>query len=79
MGDMGCIPFVLFAFSFPGFHIMYYVVPVFGWYQHAADDVLCVDSQVGIQHFVQLLGKVDGNHNEAKGNDVLYRQEQAAR
>ena len=78
MDDMGCILFVLFPLSFPGCHITDNVIFIFGRNEHASDDVLCVEAQVGIQHGIQLLGKIDGDHDEAERDDILHREEQAA-
>ena len=78
MGDVCCIPFVLFLLSFPGCHIVDDIVMILGRNQHASDDVLRVEAQVGIQHGIQLLGKIDGNHDETERDDILYREEQAA-
>ena len=78
MVDMGCIPFVPFPFSFPGCHIVDDIVMILGRNQHAPDDVLRIEAQVGIQHGIQLLGKIDGDHDEAERDDILHREEQAA-
>lgn len=79
MGDVCSIPFFLFPLSFPCCPITDDVVFVFSRNQHASDDVLCVEAQVGIQHGIQLLGKIDGDHDEAERDDILHRDEQIRR
>ena len=78
MGDVCCIPFVLFPFSFPCCPITDDSILILGRYQHASDNVFCVEAQVGIQHGIQLLGKIDGDHDEAERDDILHHEEQAA-
>ena len=79
MHNEGGVPFLSFFFLLPFFHTVDYVVSILCRYQHTADDVLRVESQGGIQYFVQLLGKVDGHHDEPERDDVLHRQEQTTR
>ena len=77
MGNVGSILFFLFTFSFPSFHVTDDNILIFGRNQGASDNVLGTEAQIGIQHVVQLLGKVDGYHDEAERDDILDGEEKA--